>query len=241
MATPTQLLQSFAQSVHLVVKGRYLDSLTDDDGTLFVSQVIDWTNMFLDELELEQNADGRPIEWIWTRELGATLGTAQEGITTLNLDSSIDHLVTDEQRYVLITVDDQVVSQWAVVTPADLNNKSNAPLQDMVTNVNGTLQFSRPLKDTEAGGAITGDIVTTLPRMSSANVKVLTTVKPRQLLILGVAKNATLPDIVQGGLSPSYLQRYQALLEGAVARSNASSIAQVVERDDYSGVRGVGS
>jgi hypothetical protein len=64
-------------------------------------------------------------------------------------------------------------------------------------------------------------------------------VQPFLLLKLGVAKNVTLPDIVQGKLSPSYAQKFGDLLQGAIARSIASAAAPVTPRDSYSSIRGV--
>ena len=84
------------------------------------------------------------------------------------------------------------------------------------------------------------DVETSLPRMSTTNVKILSIVKPKQLLILGVAKNSTLPDIVQGGLSPSYVQKYNDLLQGAIARNNSSTQADTIDRDNFSNIHGVG-
>lgn len=251
MASPTEELTKFAQSIHLVIKNRYFDEIDSEDGQVFIQQVCDWVNMYIDELENVVNpADGKLIDWWFARESQASLGTATGGDDIITVPSTMDRLLTDEKRYVRITVDDTVVSQWLVVQPKQLNNKSGIVQSDKCAVVGGNIQFSRAFNADENGGAITGDIVSKLPRISFSlggdgftvtpqNIKILTTVRPKALLQLGVAKNATLPDIVQGGLSPSYVQKYNDLLSGALARSNATSEAQTAERDDYSGVRGV--
>ena len=250
MASPTEELKKFAQSVHLVIKNRYFDEIESEDGQVFVQQVCDWVNMYIDELENVVNpADGKLIDWWFARESQAALGTASVGDDFISAPSTMDRLITDEKRYVRITVDGTLVSQWLVVQPRQLSNKNGVVQSDKCAVVGGNIQFSRPFTTAENGGAITGDIVSKLSRITFAlggdgftvnpqNIKILTTVRPKALLQLGVAKNATLPDIVQGGLSPSYVQKYNDLLSGALARSNATSEAQTVERDDFSGVRG---
>lgn len=241
MASPTTDLQNFVQRVHLVIKGRYFDDITSSDGATLINQVIDWTNMFLDELESEVGSSGDPVNWTFARTAGAELGTATQGSASIDFDSSsFSNLIAEEGRYVQILQDSSVVSNWAAVSPNQITNRADRVTEDMVTLVGDTLVFSRAFNDTEDGGTIIGDVATPLPRISTTNVKVLTTVKPATLLTLGVAKNATLPDIVQGGLSPSYAQKYSDLLKNAIARAEASSGADIASTDDYGYVSGVG-
>lgn len=238
--SPTAQLQAFAQSVYLVTKGRYFDDITSDDGVTFVDQTIDWTNQYIDELENELDASGQPLDWKWVRVGGFTLGTASEGDASIDTPSGINNLLTGENRYVQILQDGSVVSNWAVVAPDQITNKADRVVEDMCTLVGTTIVFSRAFLDYEDGGTIIGDVTTPFPRLSLTNVKVLSLVKPKQLLILGVAKNVTLPDIVQGGLSPSYVQKYNDLLQNAIARNQAGSISEVAQRDNYSFIGGVG-
>lgn len=234
-------LTAFAQSIYLVIKNRYFDDIAGEDGQVYLAQVVDWTNMFLDELETEIGPDGQPIDWTWTRESAATLGTAREGAASIDFDTEgFDNLITEESRYVQILQDGTPVSNWAVVAPSQISSKTDRITEDMVALVGETLTFSRAFKDSEDGGTIVGDVTLPLPRISMTNVDLLTTVKPKLLLILGVAKNATLPDIVQGGLSPSYAQKYNDLLQNAIARSMTSSLNDTGQRDNYGYVGGVG-
>lgn len=234
-------LQAFAQSIYLVIKNRYFDDLASADGQTYLAQVVDWTNQFLDEIENEVDPSGNPIDWTWVRQNGVTLGTVTTGDSSIDFDTdSYNNLLTDQGRYVQITVGGQVVSNWAVVTPADMTNKPNGSTPDTCALIGDTIVFSRVFNSNESGGTITGDVSEPLPRMSLTNVEILTTVKPKQLLILGVAKNATLPDIVQGGLSPSYTQKYTDLLNNAIARNMASTMDARAERDGFSYIGGVG-
>lgn len=247
--SPTDQLIAYAQSIYLVIKNRYFDDITGPDGQVYLSQVVDWTTMFLDEIENEVNPDGTPIDWKWVEQLGFTLGTATAGDASITLDNTINNVIVGENRYVQILQDGTAVSNWLVVAPDDISTTTNRNTQDMVTLVGGNvLTFSRAFKDTEDGGTIIGDITTPFPRMvvstvggvlTATNVKILSVIKPKTLLILGVAKNATLPDIVQGGLSPSYVQKYGDLLNNAIARNTISGSADTVVRDDYSSIGGV--
>lgn len=247
--SPLAALQKFTQSVYLVIKGRYFDDITTEDGTTLIQQTVDWANMFVDELETETNPDGTPTDWKWQYQFDYALGTATEGNASIVAPTAINYLLADENRYVQVTQDGSVVSNWAVVSPDQITNKSDRVTEDMCAQIGTNIVFSRQFLDYEDGGAITGDVSTPLPRLSvnvasdgtltPTNVKLLTLVKPQSLLILGVAKNASLPDIVQGGLSPSYAQKYGNLLAGAIARNSAGAVADEVQTDDYSGIAGV--
>lgn len=249
MASPTADLTKFAQQVYLTRKGRYFDDISGTDGQVYLEQVIDWVNMFIDELETTPGPDGNLVDWWFNRENGAELGTATEGEASIDIPSTVDRLLTDEFRYVQIQQDGIVVSNWKVVAPRDITNKSDRVTEDMCAVVGTSIVFSREFKDTENNGTIVGDVVNVLPRIvystandgtiTATNVKILTTVKPKLLLQLGVAKNATLPDIVQGKLSPSYAQKFDNLMQAAIQRSMASSTAHEIARDSFGGVRGV--
>lgn len=239
MAYP-QVITDFAQSVNLVIKNRYFDDIASADGQTFIAQVVDHTNQLLDELENVTDQMGEPVNWKFMRQTAFDLGTATSGETAVDLDSSVQALITDAGRYVQISDSaGTVLSNWQVVDAPQVTNKATVQA-DKVYVAGGQLIFSRAFTDTEDGGSITGDVVASIPRLTTTNVKALSLVKPKQLLILGVAKNFSLPDIVQGGLSPSYVQKYNDLLQSAIARNNASSGNDTVERDSFAYVSGVG-
>jgi hypothetical protein len=245
--SPLAQLEAFANKVYLVIKNRYFDDLTSDDGKTYLNQLVDWTNMYLDELEAETTADGAPINWRWVRENGYTLATSiSSGAASISMPSAVNNLIVEEGRYVQITQGGSVIANFAVASPNQITSLTDRITEDMCAVVGSDLVFSRAFTDAEAGGTVTGDVTTLIPRIAYnstastvSNIKALSLVKPQQLLILGVAKNATLPDIVQGGLSPSYVQRYNDLLDGAKARDGFSSISDIVQRDDLSNVSGI--
>lgn len=253
--SPTAQLQAFAQSVYMMIKNRYYTNITSADGQTFIAQTVDWLNMFIDELEYELNADGSPIDWIWVRQT-ITLGTASTGANFLTWDSNTyNNLCTGTDRFVQILspVDNSVVANFTVVSPDEMSNDSTRNLFDMCTLVGGFIQFSRSFTSAENGGAIRGDVTKYLPRVTTVvattgansgqivatNADIFKTVRPLTLLKLGTVKNSILPDIVKGGLQPSYVQKYNDLLTNAINRSAASSLSPTADRDDFSSVRGV--
>lgn len=237
MAYSTKLT-TFAQSIYLVIKNRYFDDIAGADGQDFIAQVIDWTNQYLDEFETVVDPLGRPVSWNCMRSNDSNLGTAVAGDTQVDLPTGFLNLIATPKRPVTITSPGGVViSRWRVVRPDQFD--TTVPV-NYVTQVADALYFNRPLNAQEDGGTIAGDATFSLDRVTAGTTTALDVIKPKQLLILGVAKNSSLPDIVQGGLSPSFVQKYNDLLSSAILFNSASSTADTVDRDDFSFVGGVG-
>lgn len=247
--TDEQKIQKFTQDVFLTRFNRFVDniptsfatvvSVTDTDALEEIAKTIAWTNMFLDELENETDTDGRPINWSFVREDGVELGEVFEGMTDLELDDDMLRLVVDEERPLTIEFDGTPVSTWEVVGPNQVTKRPIPAQTDRVSVVNRTIIFSRAFNDTEIGGTIVGDVINNIPRLTTTDATTIDTVVPYQLLVLGVAKNATLPDIVQGGLSPSFVQKYADLLEGVKSANQNSSSANELVKDDLSYIGGI--
>lgn len=253
IGSPTAQLQAFAQSVYKMIKNRYYDDLTSTDGQAFLSSIVDWANEFIDELEYESGPDGTPIDWIWVRKPSTTLGTASTGTNILSWDdTTYNNLCASGERYVqVLRADGSVAAQFTVVTADQISNDSSRNLFDMCALADGNIRFSRPFTSAEAGCNIVADVTTYLPRITTTinaqtkqiiatNVDIFKTIRPLTLLKLGTTKNAILPDIVQGGLNPSYTQKYNDLLMNAIDRSMASSLAPTADVSDYGNIRGVG-
>lgn len=257
--SPTAQLEAFAQSVYMMIKNRYYDDLTSVDGQTYLSMVVDWCNMFIDELEYEINADGEPIDWIWVRQSGVTLGTVAyvNDYTrgSISWDSvTYNNLLVGTERFVQIldpSGNGNVLANFTVVSPAELSNDDRRVTLDMCTLVNGNIYFSRPFRQPENNGTIVGDVTTYLPRITTVlspttnqiiatNIDILATVRPLALLKLGTVKNSILPDIVMGGLNPSYTQKYNDLLTNAINRSENSAISPTADYDNYTMIHGVG-
>lgn len=258
---PTAQLQAFTQSVYMMIKDRYFDDLTSPDGQTLLAQTVDWANMFIDELEYELNSDGAPIDWIWVRQ-NAALGEAiyTDGKTNGSIvwdSSTYNNLCVGTDRFVQILspVDGITpVANFTVVAPNELSNDPQRNTLDMCTLVAGNILFSRPFQIAENGGTIQADVTTYLPRITTniptaganagqitaTNIDIFNTIRPFTLLKLGAVKNAILPDIVKGGLQPSYVQKYNDLLTNAINRSTNSSLSPTIDYDDMGAIRGVG-
>lgn len=233
--TPQERLEAFAQSVYLTKNNRYYDDITGEDGQSYVAQTIDWANLLVDELE-------READWNCVRDNDHDFGVIATPTSTFALPATIRKLVVDADRPLVIMQDGSIVSTWEVVDPNQITRRTPYPsTAQRVTVVKRSIVFSRPLDDTEVGGTVIADAIEYLPRLVGGvtpNVDLFDTFEPYQLLVLGVAKNATLPDIVQGGLSPSYVQKYNDLLDKSVMENDASSTADEVVRDDYGYIGG---
>lgn len=249
MAAPIVDLQNFAQSVYRVIKNRPFDDISSDDGNQFVLTIADFINQYLDELEQETDPEGVPVNWRFARQLNYPLGTASENTASVVAPTEILDLVAGENRYVQLSQDGAIIANFAVVSPDDISNQADRVTEDMCTFVGGNIVFSRLFTDVEDGAAITGDAQISLPRIAASisgtsltctNAKVLSQVKPKQLLVLGVAKNTSLPDIVIGKLSPSYAQKYNDLLNNAIARAGQTSLATFADTEDYGYISGIG-
>ncbi len=256
--SPTAQLQAFAQSVYMMIKNRYFDDIIGADGQAYLAQVVDWANMYIDELEAEVTSDGQPIDWIWVRQPGVTLGVATYAGPNVMTPATIpwdpiayNNLITSEDRFVTpLDSTGQPLSFFRVVNIDDISNDSRKNTEDMCAVTGSFIYFSRPFSQGEDQAPITGDVTTFLPRLVTTtksdgtllatNVDIFNTVKPLTLLKLGTAKNAILPDIVKGGLQPSYVQKYNDLLTNAINRSTASAVSPTAETDDFQLVHGVG-
>lgn len=236
--SPTAQIEEFAQQVYLVIKNREFDDIAGEDGQTYIRNIIRFTNMFLGELETTLDSNDQIVDWWFARENGYELGTVSEGDSSLALSNKVDRLITDEERYLQIKQGDSIVSSWSVVNASELSNNPGYHTEDMCAVVGNYIVFSRPFNDTENGGTVVGDVILSLPRLSTTNVKIFSMVSPMELLTLGVAKNSSLPDIVQGVLSPSFTQKYNDLLKGAIARSEATSRAKKTVREQLSYIRG---
>lgn len=240
--TDEQKLEKFAQDVYLARFGNFIDDISDDDGVTEVNKTISWTNQFLDELENESDAEGVPMNWLFMRENDKEIGTVASPTQTFDLPEGVLRLVYSDKRQLIITQDGSAVSYWDVVAPNQMSRQTGRTSKDSVTVVNGKIVFSRALRDTEIGGTVLADVLNSLPRLAGGDdidVSVLDLVKPQQLLVLGVGKNATLPDNVQGPLSPSFTQKYADLLASAKTVNDASADVDEMTREDVSDIGGI--
>jgi hypothetical protein len=230
--TITEEITALAQSINLTKFAKYKD-VEGDELTDFLNQTIDWVNQYTQELELE-------ADWNYLRTNGNLIGTISDlTVQSYDLPEEVRTVVVSPYRDVTISFDGVVISTFAMVSPSNIADPTNPETHDRATVINRKLVLSRPLKDTELGGELRCDTIDFMPQLSMTDTEVLSLVQPKQLIVLGVAKNATLPDIVQGGISPSISQKYADLLKKAVAANNDTAVAMEAPREDLSFIRGI--
>lgn len=230
--TNDEYILEVAQKIYLARKNQKND-VTGADLESFIDDTIDWINQFLPELELE-------ADWNFSRVNDNNIGTITSANTiSYELPDDIRTLVYNYDRDLTIRQDGTIISTFKLVNPNQISNPNDYEVKDRATVIGNKLIFSRPLRDTEVGGSIVADSILKLPPLSRDDTSVLDIVQPQQLLILGVLKNQVLPDIVQGGLTPSFTQKYADLLEKCVKDNNMSSDASDFERENLAFVGGI--
>lgn len=230
--TPTEELTALAQSIYLVMYNRYND-VEGDELTTFIAKTVDWVNQYTPELELE-------ADWNYLRTNGNLISTIVDpAIQAYDLPATVRKAVVSPYRDVTISFDGSVVSTFKMVNPSQIADPTDPETKDRATVINRTLVLSRPLTAEEVGGELRCDTIDFMPQLTTDDTTLLSLVQPKQLIILGVAKNSTLPDIVQGGISPSIAQKYGDLLKKAVMENNESADASDIPREDLSFIRGV--
>jgi hypothetical protein len=229
---PIDQITNLAQSIYLAKNNRYND-VEDDELTAFLDQTMDWVNQYTQELELE-------ADWNYLRTNRNLIATiADPTITTYALPTTVRSLVVSPYRDVVIESGGIIISHFTMVNPNQISDPADPSIENRATVINRNLILSRQLTTQELGGELRADTIDFMPQLLIDDVTLLELVKPVQLIVLGVAKNATLPDIVQGGISPSLTQKYADLLQKAVAANNATAEAFDVPTENFNFIRGV--
>ena len=239
--TDQEKLNQFVNDVYLTRFNRFLDSLTDTEGLAEIAKTIRWANMFFDELERETDSNGQPLDWNFLRAPDVELATIATAGQVVALPAAYRKLVVNPERPLILKQGDSIVSRFETVNPNQITRRTSDATVDRVTVVGSSLVFSRQFKDYEIGAKVVADAIRHITRLddSPLTVSALDTIKPYELLVLGVAKNSVLPDIVQGGLAPSFVQKYADLLDLTKQENESSSSPDTVVTDDYGSIAGV--
>lgn len=230
--TPTEQITALAQSAYLALTGNY----NDVEGTEldeFLAKTIDWYNQLTEEIELE-------ADWVYLRTNDYDFGTVTAAaFQTIELPDEVRKIVVSPYRDLVLTQDGTTIARFKTVNPNQIADPRYPETRDRVTTINRTLVFSRPFTAEEVGASIRADVIAPMPQLALTDTEVLDLIKPRQLSILGLAKNMTLPDLVRGGTSPSFVQKYNDLLQKAVLENNATAEAYEADRESLSFITGV--
>lgn len=230
--TNIETITKLAQSAYLVVTGNYND-VEGSELTEFLDKTSDWCNQLTEEIELE-------ADWNYLRTNDFSFGTVlAAGTQTIELPDEVRKIVTSPYRDLVLTQDGSTVARFKTVHPNQIADPSNPEARDRVTTINRTLVFSRPFTAEEVGAQISCDVLAPMPQLTMSDIEVLEIVKPYQLLVLGIAKNMSLPDLVRGGTSPSFVQKYNDLLQKAVLENNATAESYDIDRESLSFVTGI--
>jgi hypothetical protein len=219
----------FAQQVFLARNNR-LNNLTGAKLTEFIDNTITWTNQLVDELDFE-------TDWNWVKTLNDNVGTVSFDIG-YDLPVGIRTLVISPYRPLTFYQGSSPIASFKVVSADQIGDPTDRDVVDRVAVVGSRLIFSRQPTAEEIGADIIADSIAYLPKLSHTDVSLFDTVKPLQLLRLGVLKNQTLPDIVQGGISPSFTQKYGDLLQKCITANSLTSEAYGEYGDDFGFIRG---
>lgn len=231
--TNDQKIINFCQSVYRERTGKYFEDIGEEDGQNYITLTLDWlNNNFLDDFELE-------ADWNFVRDPVKEIGTITSALQTFPLPATTRKLTVEEGVQLVITQDGSVISHWDVVDPKGIKPLNNTGYDDRVTFVGRKLVFSRSFNENEIGGTIIADVIDYIPRVSTEDTTAFDIVKPYKLMILGVAKDATLPDTVQSGISPALTQRYTDLIDRAKLENLASSTPGTYTAEDLSYLGGI--
>lgn len=230
--TNEEVIAKLAQSAYLTITGNYND-VTGDELTEFLEKTIDWVNQLTAEIELE-------ADWNYLRTNNYNIGiVAAASEQTFDLPDEVRKIITNPYRDLVLSQDGVIISRFKTVNPNQITDPRNPEVVDRVTTVNRTLVFSRPFTDLEVGSEILVDVISPMPQLTLNDIDIIETVTPYQLLVLGLAKNMTLPDLVRGGTSPSFVQKYNDLLQKAIAENNITAEANDADRESLSFISGV--
>lgn len=240
--TNEQRIEALAQEIYLARHNQKND-VTGEDLTDFLDQTISWVNQLTPELEKKK------IDWGFVREDDAVIGTVvSPGVVSYALPEGVRKLVVNWQRDLTLRFDNTIVASFRLVNENQKFNPREPYDHRHRATVTKTRKvvFSRPLTETEVGADIVADTIGKIPKLSMTDMALMDILDDpynddvRQLYIFGVLKNQILPDIVQGGLTPNYSQKFDAYLRDLAAEYNESSDADDVDRESFSDVTGVG-
>lgn len=239
-------IDALAQEIYLA-RHNQTNDVTDTDLTAFRSQTILWVNQFIPELEKAKDAMGQPVDWNFVRTNDAVIGTVSDvNVVSYDLPAGIRKLVINSHRDLTIRHDNAIVASFKLVNPNQTYDPSEPYDQrPRATQMKRKVIFSRPLNANELNGEIVADTIAKIPKLSLTDMALMDILDDeynddiRQLFIMGVVKNQILPDIVQGGLTPSYSQKYDRFLADCIIENNLSADANDVERESFSWVGGV--
>lgn len=234
---PIDRITALAQSIYLARNSQKND-VTGADLDQFVDNTIEWVNQLIPEIE-------KKTDWNFVRTNNDLVGSVYDTTAiSYELPEGIRKLVVSPYRDLTIVQDGTVVSSFKLVDPNQLSDPTDYDTRDRATSIKRQVIFSRTMNDTEVNGEIIADTIGFIPKLSLDDMRLMDIFDEypdiRQLFVLGVVKNQILPDIVKGGLYPSYAQKFDTYLQDCIAENDASADASDAARESFGWVSGVG-
>ena len=237
-------ITALAQDIYLA-RHNQQNGATGSDLLAFQDETISWVNQLIPEVEMARDPAEVAVDWNFLRTSNdPTLGTVTSANTiAYPLPGTVRRLVASPHRDLTIQQDGTVVSTFKVVNPNQILDPNDADVRDRAMVVQRNIIFSRPLNQNELSGTIVADTIAYMPQLSHTDVSLLDILDAypniRQLFVYGVLKNQILPDIVQGGLTPSFSQRFDDYLANCIAENNLSAVSDDSDYEDFGWVGGV--
>lgn len=235
---------ALAQSIYQARHNQKND-VTGTDLTDFLDQTIEWVNQLTAEVQTTIDASGNTVDWNHVRTNDAILGTIPD-VSTLSytLPTTVRKLVINPFRDLTIRYGSTIVSTFKLVNPNQTYDPRGAEIRRTATVMNRKLILSRYPTSSEVTGSLVADTIGYFPQLSHTDVTLLDILDAdlnfRQLYVLGCLKNQILPDIVQGGLTPSFSGKYSQQLTACIALNKDSATASESDHEDFSPIAGVG-
>lgn len=238
--TNEERIEALAQDIYRA-RHNYSNDVSGDDLTKFLNQTISGVNQLIPEIE-------KKADWNFVRTNDAIIGTVTDpDVISYALPDGIRKLVINPFRDLTLRHDASIVASFRLVNPNQSFNPAEPyDYRERATVMRRNVIFSRALTEAEVGADIVADTIEKIPRLSLDDVSLLDILDDeynddiRQMFIYGVLKNQILPDIIQGGLTPSYSQKFDRYLADCIAENNASADADDADRENFAFVAGVG-
>lgn len=178
-----------------------------------------WNNLRVDDYVLTTIFDTNTYSW--------------------ELDEDYRTPVFDPNKELKFVLDGTIIARFKLVNPNQLQVDDSLDNPNRATFVGRNIVLSRAPTEEEVGSQILLDVVSYLPDLTIKDDTALGLIYNRQIAVLGVAKNTTLPDTVKGPLSPNFTQKYKDELNKALNANMASNAIDDMRRDDYSNITGI--
>jgi len=235
--TNDERIEALAQEIYLA-RHNQANDVTGDDLTAFLNDTIIWVNQLIPEVQIK-------TDWNSVRTNDDTVATVADTDTlSYALPELVRKLVVSPYRDIQIRQDGAIISTFKLVNPNQTYDPNDHDVRSRATVLKRRVIFSRKMTEAEVAGTIVADTIAYFPQLSHANVELLDILDEdynfRQVFIFGVLKNQLAPDIVQGGLTPTYALKFDSFMADAIAENGRSADSNDVDRESLGWVGGVG-